>query len=923
MWSSKAAEGSKSGGTGTGSDTPQEEKPNTSVLRKPAKISSLVCADYNDFDDDSHTPPQTPPTGLEAKQGSQSSSLASSTLDNGPLDSPGEKLDQLADTTDYDDDKTIVNTEVTLSSAAQRDSDDITVIEQFGDSELVDVISSSLEGDMQEEYVLFEPGMVVDLSADSNDSLCHALVNADSDQGDLVQILEIENPESQSEEPILSDDDLVPSNTRNKKGLRLDIVRTLQAGKKLVTVTDTSESPDQDELRVDPSPGPYLDNSPDQDLMVSLVSESEVVIIDPTTKSPEDNLSKESCDEETEKADGNLLTDVSKDNTVVESLIDDQIKVSHKESKQSKPPTSFVFPEKASYSQPTPSTIHQTNVSVATTSKSSVSSAATSISSILNANLVSVSSHPQVVAQTIATEANTSQDALLNSFSNQKSINLPSTMASIVADAKLAARLHQTVLENISSFQQSKPDTKVSETPKTLPPATTSSAQSEFSGSTSVVESLNKSTKLVLSIQSPSVTLSTPKMTDLLKKESTLKIMERPAESQEGEMKKKTEEEEVAQAKIKDQNVSSSIPSVSVTEEKMSDPLNTTDELESMLEAIHNPAEATTLKDENKSEPVATATTLKRMSPVADDLSLVNILENDAEPADNDKEESSSSSETQKIVNKSKEAESDLKQSSPAKNASPKEKIAEELELENAKPYLQHCLGEEKNSLMEESSDEILDMLQNIISSKPEMANTSELKSSLIYQMPTPLDTLPLNILQDPLMDLDQESLENDQLSLQQESKSQPAKSLNSEAKKSPPAPNQAVAQLQKSTTTVPHLSPLSKPTELTSNVAHVTDQLRTLLSSLQSNQTTGNQTGVVTMVSSVKPGSVLSATSTFSTSNSLISNVPTLSRLEQSRPQVSVSATVAKEPELTVKDLTKESTGITSTVSKVHTCND
>lgn len=909
MWSSKAAESSKSGGTGTGSDTSQEDKPNTSVLRKPAKIGSLVCADYNDFDDDSHTPPQTPPTGLEAKQGSQSSSLTSSTLDNGPLDSPGEKLDQLADTADYDDDKTIVNTEVTLSSAAQRDSDDITVIEQFGDSELVDVISGSLEGDMQEEYVLFESGMVVDLSADSNDSLCHALVNADGGQGDLVQILEI-NPESQSEEPILSDDDLVPSNTRNKKGLRLDIVRTLQAGKKLVAVTDTSESPDQDELRVDPLPGPYLDNSPDQDLMVSLVSESEVVIIDPTTKSPEDNLSKGSCDEETEKTDVNLLTDVSKDNTVVESLIDDQTKPLQKDSKQNKCPTSFIFPEKVSYSQTAPSTIHQTNVSATTTPKSSVSSVTTAITSILNANLISTSTHTPVLTQTILTEANTtSQDALLTSFSNQKSINLPSTMASIVADAKLAARLSQTALENMSNSQQGKSDPKINETPKTSPPATTSSAQSEFPSSTSVVETLNSSTKLVLSIQSASVTLSTSKMTDLLKKESALKTAERQVEGQEDEMKKKTEEEELVQVKIKDQSVNSVLPPTLVTEEKMNDPLNTTDELESMLEAIHNPAEAT-LKDEGKSE-ITTTTTLKRMSPVADDLSLVNILENDAEPVDNDKEESSSSSEAQKIVNKPKEVEGDLKES---KNASPKDKSAEELELESAKPYLQHCLSEEKNSLMEESSDEILDMLQNIISSKPEMANTSELKSSLIYQMPTPLDTLPLNILQDSLMDLDQESLENDQLPSQQESKSQTAKSLNSEVKKSPPAPNQAVAQLQKSTTTVPHLSPLSKPTELTSNVAHVTDQLRTLLSSLQSNQTTGNQTGVVTMVSSVKPGTVLSATSTFSTSNSSTNNIPTLSRHEQSRPQVSVSTSVAKEAELTLKEPAKESTGITST---------
>lgn len=916
MWSSKGAESSKSSGANPGSDTSQEEKPNTSMYRKPTKISSLVCVDYNDFDDDSHTPPQTPPTNLEAKQGNQSSSLNSSTLENGPLplESPGEKLEQLPDTTDYDDDKTIVNTEVTLSSAAQRDSDDITVIEHFGDSELVDVISGSLESDMQEEYVLFEPGMVVDLSTDSNDSLCHALVNADTSQGDLVQILEIENAETQVEEPILSDDDL--ADTRNKKSLRLDIVRTLQSGKKLVAVTDTPESPDQEELRVDPSPGPYLDNSPDQDLVVSLVSESEVVIIDPTTKSPEDNLSKGSCDDDTEKTDGtNILIDASRDDTITEGLIDDQIKSSQKDSKQNKSPTNFVFSEKNSYNQNTPSIAQEAAIiNVVTTSKSLISSAPTTGSSSSITILTSTNSYPQVSAQATTAESKAvNQGTSLNSFGNQKSVNLPLTMASIVADAKLAARLSQTVLENISNIQQSKPDLKIpSETPKSSSLATTSSIQNEFFSLPNVVETSSKPTKLILSVQPTSVTLSTPKMSiPDLKKDNTLKTKEKQAE--ENDIKRKKEEEELVQAKIRNQGVSSTVSSALITEEKKNDPLNTTDELESMLEAIHNPAE-TVLKNESKSEAITTAT-LKRISPVTDDLSLVNILENDAEPVENDKEENSSNSETQKAVNKSKEIESEVKETNNVKDTSSKEKTAEELELENAKPYLQHCLNEEK-ALMEESSDDILDMLHNIISSKPEMANSGEMKPSLIYQMPTPLDTLPLNILQDSLMDLEQENLENDQLS-SSDNKNQ-AKSQNFEAKKSPSAPNQTVAQLQKNTTTVPHLSPLSKPTELTSNVANVSHQLRTLLSSLQSNQTTGNQTGVVTIVCSVKTGSVLSTTSTLSTLNSSTSNVSTLSRPDQSRLQTNLSTNVAKEPGLTLKEAAKDPVGITSATSKV-----
>lgn len=924
MWSSKAD--SSKGGKGsetsqTKRDQSTEEKANTSMNRKTARISSLVCVDYNDFDDDSHTPPQASPTTLEIKSTGQGSSLTSSTLDNGSLtlESPGEKLDQLPDTTDYDDDKTIVNTEVTLSSTAQRDSDDITVIEQFGDSELVDVISGTLEGDMQEEYVLFEPGMVVDLSADSNDSLCHALVN-DAGQGhDLVQILEIDNSESQSEEPILSDEDLVPSHSRNKKGLRLDIVRAFQSGKKLVAVTDTPESPDQEELRVDPSPGPYLDQSPDQELMVSLVSESEVVIIDPTTKSPEDNLSKGSCDEEIEKTDNNIQTDVSKENTFDEGSTDDQTK----SLKQNKSPTNFIFSDK-SYTKTLASTIYPTNINV-TVSKSMVSLINTTSSNLIS-SLVSTNSNSQlshISIQPIVTETKMVdhfdlKEVSSSSSTNQKGITL-SSMASIVADAKIAAKLSQTALENISNSQQNKLNPKiisVNEIPKILfseKPSTTFSSLPN-------TESLNNPTRLVLSVQSTSVTLSTPKMSipDLSKKDTISKSKEKLTENQESEIKKEKE----LQDKIIDENnsldTSSNIFSESI-EEKKTDPLNTTDELESMLEAIHNPAENV----ENKND--IPTTTLKRMSPVTDDLSLVNILENDTEPVENDKEQISSDSDMQKVTNKSEEVRKNIEETND-KNTNKKNHQEEQCtEMENSKPFLQHCLNEEK-TLIEESSDDILDMLHNIISSKPEMANSNE--SSIIYQMPTPLDTLPLNILQDSLMDLEQENLENEISSTEPKNE---VKCQNAEVKKSSPAMSQAptlivstVAQLQKSTTTVPHLSPLSKPTELTSNVANVSHQLRTLLSSLQSNQTTVNQTGVVTMVSSVKSGSVLSTSSALSTlnsSNNVQSGVSTLTRLDQGRSQPNLISNISKDTEMVIKEKKelKECSGIITTGSKIN----
>jgi len=343
-----------------------------------------------------------------------------------------------------------------------------------------------------------------------------------------------------------------------------------------------------------------------------------------------------------------------------------------------------------------------------------------------------------------------------------------------------------------------------------------------------------------------------------------------------------------------------------------------------MLEAIHNP-----IKNENKND--IPTTSLKRMSPVTDDLSLVNILENDTESLENDKDQASSSADVQKTANKSKELEKNIEEVINDKNIVSNEKDSQEglrTDIENVKPFLQHCLSEEK-TLMEESSDDILDMLHNIISSKPEMANSSELKSSMIYQMPTPLDTLPLNILQDPLMDLEQENLENDQIS-STETKIQ-VKSQTPEVKKSSPAANQTsslvvntVAQLQKSTTTVPHLSPLSKPTELTSNVANVSHQLRTLLSSLQSNQTSVNQTGVVTMVSSVKSGNVLSIPSTLSTlnpSSTVQSGISTLTRTDQARTQSNLTSNVAKDLELTLKETLKEP-GVITAISKVG-CNE
>ncbi|KZC15001.1 hypothetical protein WN55_07849, partial [Dufourea novaeangliae] len=992
MWSTKA-ETSK-GKTSESHLLNIDEKPNTSVVvhRKTgipqSKINSLVCADYNDFDDDSHTPPQTPPTTIESKQ-------ATSLSDNGPLTlgSPSSKMEPIPDTTDYDDDKTIVNTEVTLSSTAQRDSDDITVIDQFGDSELVDVISGTLEGDIQEEYVLFEPGMVVDLSADSNDSLCHALVNDGSQGHDLVQILEIENPESQTDEPILSDEDLVPSHARNKKGLRLDIVRTLQSGKRLVAVTDTPESPDQEELRVDPSPGSYMDQSPEQDLMVSFVSESEVVIIDPSTKSPEDNLSKESCTEEVEKADGISVPEAPKENAVPEPVTEDQSK-SQKESKQNRSPTSFVFSEKVLYNQIPPSSVHHANIGDLSASKPTVSLSTLESTNISTSNVNTATTSTSVLVATdsavkttpIFTTLSITKDIVSTSFNNKK--QLPSTMASIVADAKIAAKLSQTALENITISSQStmkmEPLPKVgSPNPEVSKPLvmssekltlSTPSLQNEYTSfmqnsATTTIESSSNPTKLVLSVQPTSVTLSTPKMSipDLPKRETGSNSVAMTKENQldafDKTPKGKNEKDETDYSgKGLDENSTDSLSMNVITssavaqeptssDDKKNDPLNTTDELESMLEAIHNPAENTISRENTRADSKTDAVSFKRISPVTDDLSLVNILENDAEPVENEnKDETVTTSEAQRINNKPKEIETSIADTSSL-SVPQKEKKHDELcaDIETNKSYVQHCLNEEKG-MMDESSDDILDMLHNIISSKPEMANSDILqedrsrKTSMMYELPTPLDTLPLNILQDSLMDLEQEHSDNEHL-LSNESKGpKPRKATSPPVeptpKKSSPIPHQStpmvvstIAQLQKCTTTVPHLSPLSKPTELTSNVANVSHQLRTLLSSLQTNHsqncTSVNQSAMVTMVSSSltgpKIGNLLSTTCA-STPNS-VNNLHSNANLRMQTSMTTSHATTPSKADLETtttsytphtKDSTNSTVSIVSTLCKV-----
>ncbi|XP_046742436.1 histone-lysine N-methyltransferase 2C-like isoform X3 [Diprion similis] len=911
MWSMKPE--SSKGKTAESHLPGAEEKPNTStsVHRKTgipqSKINSLVCADYNDFDDDSHTPPQTPPTDVEPKA---TSSLAGTTPV--PLSSPGDKLEPIPDTTDYDDDKTIVNTEVTLSSTAQRDSDDITVIEQFGDSELGDVITGTLEPDMQEEYVLFESDMVVGLSVDSNDSLSHALDNDNSQSHDLVQILEIENTVNRVDEAVLSDEGSVLPQTRNKKGLRLDIVRSLQPGRKLVAVTDTPESPDQEEMNVDPSPGPYIDQSPDQHIMVSLVEASEVVIIDPSSKSPEDNVTKEFGPDQTDKTEPIDHIAVIKESNNSQLPKNNELKHQQKEINTTPSVTSFKFTDKVVRRDIPVSSFQQTNVSDIIKPSVPHSTISTNIPAHTTVGTCSTVSDNVSTSAKVCSSVFTLKEIVTSAVSKvQKQAMSPSTMAGIVADAKIAARLCQAAAEVTVNTDTTGIQLKQCKATELITTTTT--------GDDSYLQFLHDSknklqrklpAKLAISIQPTSVTLATPKMSipDLTVKDNTnsnsasvkneLDVYPDRSDVQNhltNHVGNETRTQEDMSSNIVNSSANLLVKDGNQAHSKNSDSLNTTDELESMLEAIHNPEnDAASAAISSKSDRKTAETgRLKRMSPVADNLSLVNILENDVESA------TTASTNKNQIPSSTTPAENPNAECSKMPSTtcntntitvSSSGNKFQNLTHNDSKKNLTQNLNEEKH-MMDESSEEILDMLHNIISSKPEMANTDILqesnssKPSLIYPLPGTLDTLPLNILQDSLLDLEQGNGESENPSPKERDlpKSQRANAptVDSTSKKGPallshissPVAVSAVIQLQKATTTVPHLSPLSKPTELTSNVATVSHQLRTLLSSLHSNHSQSytmsdqnNASATSSITATAKIGTTAAPTNSIST---------------------------------------------------------
>ncbi|XP_044258429.1 histone-lysine N-methyltransferase 2C-like isoform X2 [Tribolium madens] len=224
-----------------------------------SKVGSLVSTDYNEFDDSSCTPPVTPPpTTSRVKTIGKKISEVTDTKDVMIVHSPDAK--QMNEIMDYDDDNnTVISGEVSLSSAAQQnDADDIAVIETFSQSDLGEAMSSPLESDqIGDEYLLFPGNMVVDLSGDGETHYSDKEEVEEEDYtGEKMHVV--------IRSPTTSDDEYIMQNKGKKYNIR---------------GIDTADSPEQEEMQTDPSP----DGDEDE--------ESEIVIIDPSIKSPDEQIS--------------------------------------------------------------------------------------------------------------------------------------------------------------------------------------------------------------------------------------------------------------------------------------------------------------------------------------------------------------------------------------------------------------------------------------------------------------------------------------------------------------------------------------------------------------------------------------------------------------------------------------------------------
>jgi hypothetical protein len=339
-----------------------------------SKVASLVCVDYNDFDDEnSHTPPVTPPLQDDGVCVPSSSSVIDNREENlsGVIESIGEqdlsgteKSDQSAsdksnvlaeierqgssNTKELGEDKCVEEIEVSVIShedildsdavvssdlaVEEADCDNVVVFE----SDLAQV-SSSIDTDVIEECIVTSSDIVMDISVvdalgdcekltsciqkdddvlhlvdeeskvESEDIMATAVVD-DGLEGielaegsddmpnmdmDVMQILDSRVTGVLDRDPVLD----MPEGCREihsmNERLRIGIVRSLGPlqQEKIVAITDTPESPDQEEMNVDPSPEPYLPTpdtiKDDEDDMMPLIHDDpDMMELDEASRTP-------------------------------------------------------------------------------------------------------------------------------------------------------------------------------------------------------------------------------------------------------------------------------------------------------------------------------------------------------------------------------------------------------------------------------------------------------------------------------------------------------------------------------------------------------------------------------------------------------------------------------------------------------------
>jgi hypothetical protein len=346
-----------------------------------------VCVDYNDFDDEnSHTPPLTPPSQGDSAYVPASSSAVDDKKENievvdkglseqelpytGKLAvSPSEKPDVQAEIeVESSDDmkelmeekcaeeievavisqEDILNTDAIVSSelpdgsleVEETECENVVVFEHLSESDLAHV-SSSIDTDIIEECIVTSSDIVMDVAVVDALEGCDKLTSCvQKDEDHVLHLTDEENKAETGNMMEVSDvhdglerieldggsDDIarmhmdvmhildtgvravldrdpvldMPQGCREihsvNDRLRIGIVRSLGPlqQEKIVAITDTPESPDQEEMNVDPSPEPYLPTpdtiKDDEDDMAPMMpDDTDVMELDEASRTETEN----------------------------------------------------------------------------------------------------------------------------------------------------------------------------------------------------------------------------------------------------------------------------------------------------------------------------------------------------------------------------------------------------------------------------------------------------------------------------------------------------------------------------------------------------------------------------------------------------------------------------------------------------------